>query len=66
MGQIDLIYKIAGVGILTAVLHTMLKQAGKEDLAHLATWAGVAIVLVWVVKLLGSLFTEVQTVFHLF
>ncbi|MEW6172687.1 MAG: stage III sporulation protein AC [Bacillota bacterium] len=65
MGNIDLIFKIAGVGILTAVLHAMLKQAGKEDLAHLATLAGVAIVLIWVVQLLGTLFSEVQSVFKL-
>ncbi|RPF49241.1 stage III sporulation protein AC [Thermodesulfitimonas autotrophica] len=66
MDNIDLIFKIAGVGILTAVLHAMLKQAGKEDLAHLATLAGVGIVLIWVVQLLGSLFNEVQSVFKLF
>jgi len=48
------------------VLHAMLKQAGKEDLAHLATLAGVGIVLIWVVKLLGALFSEVQSVFKLF
>lgn len=66
MDNIDLIFKIAGVGILTAVLHAMLKQAGKEDLAHLATLAGIGIVLIWVVQLLGSLFNEVQSVFKLF
>ena len=48
------------------MLHAMLKQAGKEDLAHLATLAGVGIVLIWVVKLLGALFSEVQSVFKLF
>lgn len=66
MNNIDLIFKIAGVGILTAVLHSMLKHAGKEDLAHLATLAGVAVVLIWVVQLLGTLFSEVQSVFKLF
>ena len=65
MNNIDLIFKIAGVGILTAVLHAMLKHAGKEDLAHLATLAGVGIVLLWVVRLLGTLFNEVQAVFKL-
>lgn len=64
--SIDLIFKIAGVGILTAVLHSLLKHAGKEDQAHLATLAGVAIVLMWVIDLLGNLFAQVKTVFRLF
>ncbi|HIE12148.1 MAG TPA: stage III sporulation protein AC, partial [Desulfotomaculum sp.] len=48
-----------------AVLHAMLKHAGKEDLAHLATLAGVGIVLIWVVQLLGQLFSVVESVFKL-
>lgn len=63
---IDIIFKIAGVGILISVIHTALKQAGKEDMANLCTLAGFAIVLVWVVQLLGRLFTTVQDVFKLF
>ncbi|MGQ9497858.1 MAG: stage III sporulation protein AC [Desulfotomaculales bacterium] len=64
--NIDLIFKIAGVGILTAVLHTLLKHAGKEEQAQLATLAGVAIVLMWVIELLGHLFSQVKSVFKLF
>jgi stage III sporulation protein AC len=63
---LDLLFKIAGVGILISVFHTALKQAGKEDMAHLCTLAGFAIVLVWVVELLGRLFNTVQEVFKLF
>lgn len=64
--SVDLIFKIAGVGILTAVLHSTLKIAGKEDLAHLSTLAGVAIVLFWIVGLVADLFSQVKTVFRLF
>ncbi|MBC7105297.1 MAG: stage III sporulation protein AC [Firmicutes bacterium] len=64
--NIDLILKIAGVGILTAVLHAVLEHAGKKELAHLATLAGVAMVLIWVVQLLGNLFDQVKSVFRLF
>jgi stage III sporulation protein AC len=64
--SLDLLFKIAGVGILISVFHTALKQAGKEDMAHLCTLAGFAIVLFWVVQLLGQLFTTVQTVFKLY
>ncbi|MDF2572742.1 MAG: stage sporulation protein, partial [Sporomusa sp.] len=55
-----------GVGILISVFHTALKQAGKEDMAHLCTLAGFAMVLLWVVQLLGRLFNTVQDVFKLF
>lgn len=36
--EIDIIFKIAGIGILTAVLHSVLKSMGKEDQANLAAW----------------------------
>ncbi len=63
---IDLLFKIAGVGILISVFHIALKQAGKEDMAHLCTLAGFTVVLYWVVQLLGRLFSTVQDVFKLF
>ncbi|MDL2280857.1 stage III sporulation protein AC [Selenomonadales bacterium OttesenSCG-928-I06] len=62
----DVLFKIAGVGILISVFHIALKQAGKEDMAHLCTLAGFSLVLLWVVQLLGRLFTTVQEVFKLF
>lgn len=64
--QIDVIFKIAGIGILTAVLHSVLKSMGKEDLASLAALAGLAIVLFMVIELLAELFTYVRTVFLLY
>lgn len=63
---VDLLFKIAGVGILVSVIHTALKQAGKEDMAHLSTLAGFTLVLLWVVQLLGQLFTTVKDVFKIF
>lgn len=65
MPTVDLIFRIAGVGIITAVLHTLLKQADKEEQAYLVTLAGVAIVLVWVIQLIANLFNEVRAVFQL-
>jgi stage III sporulation protein AC len=64
--EFEILFKIAGVGILISVFHIALKQAGKEDMAHLCTLAGFALVLFWVVELLGRLFTTVQEVFKLF
>lgn len=64
--SIDLIFKIAGVGILVAVLNSILKHAGKEEQGHLVTLAGLAIVFMWVIQLLASLFDQVKSVFRLF
>lgn len=64
--NIDLIFKIAGVGILVSVLYTILKHAGKEEQGQIITIAGIAIVFIWVIQLLGSLFDQVKSVFKLF
>lgn len=64
--ELDIIFKIAGIGILTAVLHSVLKSVGKEDLAGLATLAGLAVVLFMVIDLLAELFLHVRTVFMLY
>ena len=64
--DIDIIFKIAGIGILTAVLHSVLKSMGKEDQASLAALAGLAIVMFMVIELLAELFTYVRTVFLLY
>lgn len=64
--DVDLIFKIAGVGILVAAVHWILKSAGKEDYAFITTLGGMAVVLVWVIYRLGSLFDQVKSVFKLF
>lgn len=64
--SVDLIFKIAGIGILVSVIHTVLKQAGKEEQGQLATLAGVIIVLMMVIGLINQLFTTVKDVFRFF
>lgn len=64
--DVDLIFKIAGIGILVSVIHTVLKQAGKEEQGQLATLAGVVIVLLMVIGLINQLFTTVKDVFRFF
>lgn len=64
--SIDLIFKIAGVGILVAVLSAILKHAGKEEQGHIVTLAGLAIVFMWVIQLLAALFEQVKSVFRLY
>ena len=62
---VDLVFKIAGIGIITAVLHSILKEFGKQELAHLTTLAGVAVCLLMVIGLLADLFDSVRNVFQL-
>jgi len=67
MGQnIDLIFKIAGIGILVAVASMVLKNSGKEDYGLAVTITGIAVVLIMVIQMLGALFNEVKSVFKLF
>ncbi|MCI8277292.1 MAG: stage III sporulation protein AC [Clostridia bacterium] len=63
--NIDLLFKIAGVGILIAVLYQILSKAGREDQAMMTTLAGMIIVLTLVIKEISTLFETVRTVFNL-
>lgn len=63
--QIDVLLKIAGVGLLVTVICQLLSKAGREDIATLATVAGIMLVLLMVVSLAGELLQQVQTVFQL-
>ncbi len=63
--DIDLLIKIAGIGILVAVLYQILTKAGREDQAMMTTLAGMVIVLAIVVQEISSLFETVRTVFNL-
>lgn len=64
--DVDLIFKIAGIGILSAVLHTVLSKSGKEEYAYLATLVGVVIVLGVVINLVSKLFDNVKVLFRLY
>ena len=63
--DIDLLFKIAGVGILVAVLNQVLSKAGREDQAMMTTLAGLIIVLTMVIKEISTLFDTVRTIFNL-
>ena len=63
--NIDLMIKIAGVGILVSVLAQILNRTGREDMAMLTTLAGLAIVLLAVVNLISQLFQSVRSIFAL-
>ncbi len=62
--DIDLIFKIAGIGIFISVINIVLKQADKEEQAQLLTLVGVIIVLMVVIQLINELFADVRRVFN--
>ena len=63
--NIDLLFKIASIGILVAVLYQVLVRAGREDQAMMTTLAGLIIVLTMVIKEVSNLFSTVRTMFNL-
>ncbi|MBO6060769.1 MAG: stage III sporulation protein AC [Clostridia bacterium] len=63
---IEVVFKIAGVGILVAVACQLLKQTGREDIAMITALAGLIIVLTMVISLIGALFENVRSVFGLY
>ena len=65
MDGVDLIFKVAAIGILVAVLNVLLVRAGREDQAMMTTLAGLVIVLTMVIKEISTLFDTVRTLFNL-
>lgn len=63
--NIDLVFRIAGIGILIAVLNQILVKAGRDDMATMTTIAGLVIVLLMVVDLISNLFESVKRIFGL-
>ena len=63
--EINIVFRIAAVGILVAVLHQVLMRAGREEQAMLTTLAGLVMVLFWVIQYISQLFDTVQTLFQL-
>ena len=63
--EINIVFRIAAVGILVEVLHQVLMRAGREEQAMLTTLAGLVVVLFWVIQYISQLFDTVQTLFQL-
>jgi stage III sporulation protein AC len=62
----DIIFKIAAVGILTAVVVQVLKNINKDEIATVVSLAGVVVVLLMVVGLISELFETVKNLFLLY
>ncbi|WP_213513490.1 stage III sporulation protein AC [Paenibacillus montaniterrae] len=61
--EITAIFQIAGVGIIIAIMHTVLKQMGKEDIAHWITVLGFVIGIFMVIDVIAQLFQEIKSIF---
>lgn len=63
--DVDLIFKIAAIGILVAVINQVLDRAGRNEQALMTTLAALVVVLMMVVQEIAELFTMVKTLFQL-
>ena len=63
---IEIVLKIAGVGIIVAAACQLLKQTGRDDIAMITALAGLIIVLTMVIGLISTLFSNIRSVFKLF
>ena len=62
---VNLIFKIAAVGILVSVMCPVLKHSGREDQAFLTSLAGLILVLFWIVPYIYELFETIKNLFSL-
>ena len=63
--SVNLIFKIAAVGILVSVLSQVLKHSGREDQAFLTSLAGLMLVLFWILPYIFELFDSMRRLFTL-
>ncbi len=63
--DVDLIFQIAGIGIIVAVLNQLLVRSGREEQALMTTLAGLVVVMAILVQEIGDLFSTVKSVFGL-
>lgn len=63
--NVDIIFKIAAIGIIVAVLNQVLIRAGREDQAMMTTLAGIIVVLVIIIQMVNEFFITVKTMFRL-
>ena len=62
---VNVIFKIAAVGILVSILNQVLKHSGRDDQAFLTSLAGLILVLMWIVTYIYELFQTIQQLFAL-
>lgn len=63
--EINIIFKIALVGILVSMLNRILRQSGREEQAFLTSLAGLILVLFWVIPYIAELFETIERLFSI-
>ncbi len=63
--DVDLIFKIAAIGIVVAILNQLLQRSGREEQAMMTTIAGLVVVLMMIVTEISRLFDTIKNVFNL-
>ena len=63
--EVSLIFKIAAVGILVSILSQVLKHSGRDEQAFLTSFAGLILVLSWILPYIYELFSEIQRLFEM-
>lgn len=63
--DIDMIFKIAAVGIIVAILNSLLKQSGRDEQALMVTLAGLVVVLILMANEISNLFHTLKSLFRL-
>lgn len=63
--EVDLIFKIAAIGIIVAVLNQLLIRSGREEQAMMTTLAGLIVVLMMIISQISTLFDTIKSVFDL-
>ncbi len=64
--NVDIIFKIAAIGILITVIVQVLKKSDRDDIATLVSLAGLIIVLTLVINMISELFEAIKTIFNLY
>jgi stage III sporulation protein AC len=63
--DIDIIFKVAGIGLLVAVMYVVLSKSGREEMAMLLSLCGIVIILLMIVGRVSDLFSYIRTSFGL-
>ena len=61
--EIELIFKVAGVGIVVSVLHQLLVRSGREEQAMMTTLAGLIVVMMIIIREISALFALIKSTF---
>lgn len=64
--ETELIFQLAGISIVIAVIHTVLKQAGRDEFAFTTLLLGIVVVLAMVIPKIANLFDTVRSVFRIY